>query len=180
MVRNMGEPAPDGDDQLTALEPAHLAAFRAFSRAPEEADCLATSEPTAAERLSPGLNPNLTRCVYAGERGKIYIVPGPGSLCSVSIAVDTREIVIGHTTTDLAALTGLGHVRSGTGRPTTFVGVLPYGAHNLRIINRADRELRVPLTRDDAYWISVADPVDMVWTRSDGENRHWPPRRTEP
>lgn len=193
MVGRMSEPAPGRDDQLAALEPAHLAAFRAFSRAFGESDQLAVREPGVvarlvrhkpmpAARLKQKLNPALARCVYEGEHGRIYIVPGPDSVCLVSIAVDTDWTAIGPTTTQAAAQSGLGHQisswrrdrRTGErrGLPTTFIGVLPTGGHNLRIIDRADREFEVPLTPDEAYWITVADPVDMAWTTPDGDDRH--------
>ena len=89
----------------------------------------------------------------------------------VSIAAGTGETVIGHTTTELAVLDGLGHVgRSGDG-PVTFVGVLPAGGHDLRIIDRAGRRITIALTGDDAYWVTVDDPVDMLWTMADGHDR---------
>jgi hypothetical protein len=25
----------------------------------------------------------------------------------------------------------------------------------------------VPLSEDDAYWITIAEPIDMFWTRAD-------------
>jgi len=165
----------ENGDALTALEPAHVAAFAPFSRAAEKTDLAVATAPRAAPHLSPSLNPRLARRVYAGEQGTIYIVPGPGSLGSVSIAAGTGETVIGHTTTELAALDGLGHVggRSGDG-PVTFVGVLPAGGHDLRIINRAGRRIAIPLTRDDAYWVTVDDPADMLWTTADGHDRQSP------
>jgi hypothetical protein len=55
--------------------------------------------------------------------------------------------------------------------------VLPTGGHDLRIFDRADREFRVPA--DDAYWITVAERVDMAWTTSDGDDRNPPFRHTE-
>ncbi len=189
----MSEPAPGRDGQLAALEPAHLAAFSAFSRAPGESDQLAVREPRVvallarraprpAARLKNKLNPTLVRCVYEAEHGRIYIVPGPGSVCLVSIGADIEETVLGPSRTQVAAHSGLGHQisrwrrdrRTGERRdlPTTFIGVLPTGGHNLRIIDRADREFEVPLTPDDAYWITVADPVDMAWTTADGDDRH--------
>ena len=143
---------------------------------------LARRWPIPAARLKHKLNPTLARCVYDGEHRRIYIVPGPGSVCLVSIA-EFGETVIGPTTTQAATHSGLGHSISGGWRrdrrtgerrdlPTTFIGVLPTGGHNLRIIDRADREFSVPLTPDDAYWITVADPVDMAWATPDGDDRH--------
>lgn len=192
MVRRMSEPAPGRNDQLAALEPAHRVAFRAFSRASGESDQLAVREPTVVARLAgrdrrrpaartAKLNPNLARCVYEGEHGRIYIVPGPGSVCLVSIAADNSgDTVLGPSTTQVAMHSGLGHVISGwfwdagtrRDRPTTFIGVLPTGGHSLRVIDRADREFRVPLTPDGAYWITLADPVQMVWVTPDGDARH--------
>ena len=176
MVRCVSEhdQLPEDDDPLTALEPAHMAAFAAFSRAAEQTDREVATAPTAAPHISPSLNPRLARRVYAGEQGTIYLVPGPGSVGSVSIAAGTGETVIGHTTTELAVLDGLGHVgRSGDG-PVTFVGVLPAGGHDLRIIDRAGRRITIALTRDDAYWVTVDDPVDTLWTMADGHDRQMP------
>ena len=81
---------------------------------------------------------------------------------------------MGHTTTELAALGGLGHVGSSGDGPVTFVGVLPAGGHDLRIIDRAGRQIPIPLTRDDAYWATVDEPVDMLWTTADGHDRQIP------
>src|SRR5271166_6099677 len=113
----------------------------------------------AALRLPADLNPDLARCVYDGEEGRIYIVPGPGSVGFVSVHGETGERTVGQTNTDLAAADGLGHVRSTTGGPVTFAGVLPAGAYDLRIIDATGRSVRVPLSDDGGYWITVPHPV---------------------
>jgi hypothetical protein len=163
----------DDEDQLAALEPSHVNGFNAFVRAGNAADRAVAADPDVASRLSPDLNPALGRRVYAGELGRIYIVPGRGSLCYVAIDA-TGEMVMGHTSTELAVRHGLGHFGSRANHPVRFVGVLPSGAQALRIIDRAGLENRVTLTPDDAYWISVRDPVEMVWTASDGVDQHVP------
>ena len=166
---------PLGEDgQLGALEEAHLAAFSAFRRSPEGADHELAPE-LAASLLHSRLNPGLARCVYANERGRFYIVPGPGAVCFVSVAASTGQTVTGHTTIDLAMAGVLGHHGGRRGDPgLTCVGVLPAGGHDLRIIDLAGRETRVPLTSDDAYWVTVADPIEIVWTDSAGKDRHVP------
>jgi hypothetical protein len=75
MVRCVSEhdQLSENGDALTALEPAHVAAFAAFSRAAEKTDLAVATAPRAAPHLSPSLNPRLARRVYAGEQGTIYI-----------------------------------------------------------------------------------------------------------
>jgi hypothetical protein len=162
------------DDQLDALEQAHLAAFRAFRRSPARVDRKFASEPTTSQ-LHPSLNPKLARCVYAGEPGRIYIVPGAGAVCFVSIAAGTGETVRGHTTTELAVANVFGHhARRHGDLGVACVGVLPFGGHHLRILDRTGHEREVPVTCDDGYWIMVADPVEMVWTDARGKDRQSP------
>jgi hypothetical protein len=52
--------------------------------------------------------------------------------------------------------------------------VLPVGARDLRIIDCSGREMPVPLTEDDAYWTTVAEPIDRIWTKPDGVTRRTP------
>jgi hypothetical protein len=66
-------------------------------------------------------------------------------------------------------------VRSGKDKAPTFVGVLPDGGHAPQIIDRTGRAIAVPLSPDDGYWITVADPVDMIWTRGTGRLTTLPP-----
>ena len=89
----------------------------------------------------------------------------------VAIYANTSETTIGHTTTALAAADGLGHVSGSTDSGVDFVGVLPAGANNLRIVDRSGRTLPVPLNDDRAYWTTVSDPIDMIWTTADGTDR---------
>jgi hypothetical protein len=109
--------------------------------------------------------------VYSGEHGSIDIIPGPGTICFVAIYAGRDETTIGHTTTALAAADGLGHVRGSSGTAVDFVGVLPAGANNLRIVDRKGRETPIPLNHDRAYWATVDDPVDMRWTTGSGTER---------
>jgi hypothetical protein len=155
---------------LAAPEPDHVAAFRAFSRPVDGAD-RGLADSKAAGDLPPDLDPRVARCVYDGDEGRIYIVPGPGSVAFVSIRGEAGERTVGHTRTELAAADGLGHVRSSSGGPVTFAGVLPAGARDLRIIDATGRSISVPLSDDDGYWITVARPRDMVWKTRDGGDR---------
>jgi hypothetical protein len=124
----------------------------------------------AGQKLHPTLNPDLARRVYAGEEGTIYIVPAPGSVCLVAVSAGARETMIGLTSTDLAASDGLGNVRATRGGPITFAGVLPAGAHDVRILDEAGRSIAVPLSEDDGYWVSAKDPRDMRWRTGDGRD----------
>jgi hypothetical protein len=54
------------------------------------------------------------------------------------------------------------------------------GGHAPQIIDRTGRAIAVPLSPDDGYWITVADPVDMIWTRRDGTTHHAPAGLFEP
>lgn len=158
-------------DRLKALEPSHVAAFDAFARPAAPADLRVVDEPTATGHLHPSLNTDLARRVYSGEHGSIDIIPGPGTICFVAIYAGRDETTIGHTTTALAAADGLGHVRGSSGTAVDFVGVLPAGANNLRIVDRKGRETPIPLNHDRAYWATVDDPVDMRWTTGSGTER---------
>ena len=92
----------------------------------------------------------------------------------VAIYANTGETTIGDTTTALAAAHGLGHVIGSSGSAVDFVGVLPAGARNLRIIDRAGRTLPVALNDDRAYWTTISDPIDMLWKTADGSDRQAP------
>lgn len=165
------EPAGE-DDQLDALEDAHLAAYSAFRREPGPADRDFAAEP-AASRLVPSLNVGLARCVYAGDRGRIYIAPGPGAVCVVSIAAASGETVIAHTTIELAVGGVLGHYgRRHDNSGVRYAGVLPVGGQDLEVVDRAGRRIGIPLTSDDAFWVTVVDPVDLVWTDARGKHCH--------
>jgi len=156
-----------GDEDLPhGLEPAHLATFAAFRRSAGPADLALAIDPLASE-LGDTWSVSLARRVYEAEAGTIDIVPGPDSVGYVWQGA-AGERVSGQTTIDLAAQDGLGHVSAGQGEKLTFVGVLPAGAHDLRITDRWGTVFVAPLTDDDAYWIAVAHPVDARWTRADG------------
>lgn len=45
------------------------------------------------------------------------------------------------------------------------------GDSNLRIIDRNGHQTAVPLNDDRAYWTTVNDPVDMLWTTATGTDR---------
>jgi hypothetical protein len=148
-------------------DPAQVAAFAAFRRPVVKADHSLTDDPVTASDLRPGVDPVLARRVYAGSEGTLDIVPGHGTLTFISIGADDSAVA-GQTTTALAARDGLGFVRFMTSHGHTFVGVLPAGGHDLRIVDRGRHESAGPLSADDGYWITVADPIAMRWTRPDG------------
>jgi hypothetical protein len=164
------EPYDREPDRLDALEPDHLAAFDAFRR-PARPDDRKIAEHVFHSGLHPSLNVDLARRVYTGEKGSIDIIPGPGTVFVVAIYAKTCETTGGHTSTSLAAADGLGHIKSAGGSAVDFVGVLPAGASNLRIIDRRGRVTAVPLNDDSAYWITVDDAVDMLWKTSTGTKR---------
>jgi hypothetical protein len=151
---------------LRALEPSHIASFAAFQRPAGRADSSVGQEPTAS--LGPDFNPELARRVYDGPEGTIDLVPGPNSISCVAIVTGTGETFAGGTSTTIAACDGLGYIRSAARRAAMFVGVLPAGARELRAVDKSGREIQVPLTADDAYWITIVEPIDLLWTNVDG------------
>jgi hypothetical protein len=162
-------PAPPADrptGRLRALEPSHIVSFSAFQRPAGPADSFVGQEPTAS--LGPDLNPELARRVYDGPEGTIDLVPGPNSINCVAIVTGTGETFAGGTSTTHAACDGVGYIRSAANRAAMFVGVLPAGARELHAIDHSGREIPVPLTADDAYWITIIEPIDMLWTNADG------------
>jgi hypothetical protein len=106
--------------------------------------------------------------VYDGPEGTIDLVPGPNTINCVAIVTGTRETFAGGTSITNAASDGVGYIRSAAPRAAMFVGVLPAGARELRAIDKSGREIPVPLTADDAYWITIVEPIDMLWTNADG------------
>jgi hypothetical protein len=165
---------PDGG--ISAVEPAHIAAFAAFQRPVGDADKALCADADWLGRLGEAqarfdINPSLARRVYAGSQGTVYLVPGAGTLCHISVAAN-GGMFIGTTLTAAAAKDGLVHVQGGNGPARTLVGVLPAGGHDLRVVDREEGAVAVPLSPDDSYCITVADPVDMFWTRRDGTTHH--------
>jgi hypothetical protein len=174
-VCGVGDHAEDSHDgRLNALEPAHVDAFRAFQRPAEPADQSLSDQPAPAHGLGPELNRDLARRVYEGPEGTIDLVPGPGAICCVARNPQTGERMAGTTSTELAAHGTHGFIRSGPQRATTFVGVLSAAARDLQIITGSGQAITVPVNADDAYWITVADPIDMIVTKTDGTARHIP------
>ncbi len=163
---------------VSALDPCQIAALAAFRRPGRDADKSLCADAVALQHLGGAqaghdISPSLARRVYAGSEGTVHVVPGAGAVCYIAVGA-SGETMVGTTTTTLAAADGLGHMRSGNDQVVTLVGVLPDGGHALQIIDGAGRALAVPLSPDDGYWITVADPVDMIWTRRDGTTHHAP------
>jgi hypothetical protein len=172
------KPAATPTGGIPAIEPEQVAAFAAFRRLAADTDRALCADADWLGRLGDAqaghhINPSLARRVYEGSKGSIYLVPGGGAICYIAAAA-SGETVIGTTTTEVAAQAGLGSVRGGRNTARTFVGVLPYGGHDLQIVDRTVGPLALPLSPDDGYWITVADPLDMFWTRRDGTVHHAP------
>jgi hypothetical protein len=172
MSERAWKPPARPDRGISALEPAHIAAFAAFQRPVGHADKGLCTDPEWLGRLGEAqarfdINPSLARRVCAGAHGTVYLVPGAETLCYISVAANGATF-IGTTLTAAAAKDGLVHVQGGNGPARTLVGVVPAGGHDLRVVDRADGAVAVPLSPDDSYCITIADPVDMYWTRRDG------------
>jgi hypothetical protein len=173
MVLGVSDPdwaSPHGPDRLLELEPAHLAAFRAFTRPQTDAERRLVAEDLGANRLEPGLNPALARRVYSGSEGRIYLVPGPGRVCCVAIST-SGETMRGTTLTALASRDPIGYAGGGPGPEVTFKGVLPAGGRDLRVLQRSKHSVAVPLSDDDSYWVTVEDPIALFWMHADGTER---------
>ena len=164
----------DEEGRLERLEPAHVAAFKAFQRSARPADQGLRDDPSAAVILEPRQTLDLARRVYDEVEGTIDLVPGPDTICCVAINARNGESMAGSTSTALAATSTHGFIRSGTERSVTVLGVLSAQARDLRIINGSGHAIAVPLNADDAYWITVTDPIDMIVTQADGTTRHIP------
>jgi hypothetical protein len=167
-------------DRLDALEPEQVAAFRAFRRPQNLADQAFLHDNSAASASRSHLNPDLARRVYDGVEGTINLVPGRNTICCVVIVAGTGEMISGSTSTELAARGAHGFSSSGPGRSATFRGVLAVSVRDLRIVT-ASEAITVPVNSDDAYWITITDPIDMILTLTDGTERHIPePPRGQP
>ncbi len=172
----MGErawkPPARRDGGIPAVEPEHIAAFAAFQRPVGDFDKALCADADWLGRLGEeqarfDINPSLARRVFAGPQGTIYLVPGAGTLCYIWVAANGATS-IGVTLTASAAKEGFVHLHGWTGSARTTVGVLPAGGHGLRVVARTEGAVAVPLSSDDSYCITVADPVDMFWTTRDG------------
>lgn len=127
----------DEPGRLESLEPAQVAAFRAFQRPTRAADHGLRDDRDYAAKLAPCLNPDLARRVYDGEDGTIDLVPSPDTVCCVVITSD-GERLMGSTSVSLAATGSHGFISLRTDPSATFRGVLSTGACDLRIINGPD------------------------------------------
>ena len=157
--------------RLEELEPTHVAAFRAFQRASRPEDRRLRDDASEPSGLDPPLNPDLARRVYDNVEGTIDLVPGPNVICCVVIGERSGERIAGTTSTALAAEGVHGFISGGSERSVTFRGVLSAEWREVRIITGAGEAVAVPINADDAYWITVADPIEMVLSRSNGPER---------
>jgi hypothetical protein len=160
-------------DRLDALEPEQVAAFRAFRRPRNLADQALIRDSSAASASRSHLNPDLARRVYHGAEATIDLVPGRDTICCVVTVAGTGEMISGSTSTELAARGAHGFRSSRPGGSATFRGVLAAGVRDLRIVT-ASEGITVPVNSDDAYWITVSDPIEMILTLTDGTERHIP------
>jgi hypothetical protein len=158
----MEEPLPDAEQ---------LKAFRALRRPAVEGDNPALD--IGVGDLPGHLDPRLGRRVYSGGEGRIYIVPGPGSICCIATGIPFGT-VRGETTTALASDTTHGFVVRGPNEPVTFLGVVPATVKQLEIRERIGRTITVDLSADDGYWLEVAEPVAHIVSRRDGTTAEIP------
>jgi hypothetical protein len=173
-----GEQQPP--DRVEALEPDQVAAFRAFRRPPQSADHALRDDRLTASVLASHLNPDLARRVYDGVEGTIDLVPGRNTTCCIATTAGTGERVSGSTSTELAAQGAHGFTSTGRGRAATFRGLLAASVRDLRVITASGETITVPVNADDAYWITITDPVDQILTLTDGTQRHIPFARPGP
>ena len=157
-------------DRLGAPEPEQVAAFRAFRRPRTAIDEGLGAGSAAAADLDPHVNPDLSRRVYMSAEGTIDLVPGPSIIGWVVAVADTRERISGTTSTALAARGASGGARSSV----TFRGVLSAAVQSLRIVTTSGDVVHAPVNADDAYWVTITNPVDAVLTMTDGTERSIP------
>lgn len=102
--------------------------------------------------------------MYAGVEGTVDLAPGPNTVgCLVTVA-GTGERISGSTSTELAARGAHGLTSTRRGRSATFHGVLAASVRDLRVITATGETITVTVNRDDAYWITITDPVDEILT----------------
>jgi hypothetical protein len=164
----MGNLDDDAPVPLPALENEQVAAFRAFQRPRTFADAALSADPDALSALGPDLNADLSRRVYAGREGTIDLVPGPGRVCCIVTVTGTGERISGTTWTELAAHGAHGFTSGRLGEPTLFRGVLSTGVRSLRIVTASEDTVTAVVNADDAYWMTISDPVTQTVTLQDG------------
>lgn len=159
-----------------AIDSAQTTAFAAFRRPQTATDRSLIANAQALQALGRAqsesqANPSLARSVYAGTTGSVYLIPGVGKVCAVSVS-STDGVSASCTDTGDAGQEGMGFVQfSSESDAVTFSGVLPDGAHDLKVIDEAGLTTDVPLSADQGYWVTVPHPVDMVWTAADGTSQ---------
>jgi hypothetical protein len=163
---------PDEDTPaFDALEREQVAAFRAFQRPRTSEDEALSADPGAVSALGPYLNADLSRRVYAGPEGTIDLVPGPGTICCIVAAGRTGERVSGTTLTELVARGVHGFTSSRLGEPAMFRGVLSTGVRTLLVATATGDTVTAAVNADDAYWMTIADPIAQTLTLQDGTER---------
>lgn len=164
-------------DWIDVLAPGQVTAFRAFQRPLTHLDGVIRDDPSVVGKLSPKLNPDLARRGYVSPEGTIDLIPGPNMICCVVTVTGTGERISGSTSTELAARGAHGFTSRRAGRSATFRGVLAASVRDLRVITASGEVITVLTNEDDAYWITVTDPVDKVLTFTDGTVQHLPFKR---
>ena len=167
----MGSRDNDTPVRLAVLEDEQVAAFRAFQRPRTVEDAALSADPDAVSALGSDLNADLSRRVYAGREGTIDLVPGPGSVCCIVTVTGTGERISGTTSTELAARGAHGFTSGRLGEPALLRGVLSTGVRSLRIVTASGDTLTAAVNADDAYWMTIADPVTQTLTLQDGTER---------
>jgi hypothetical protein len=163
IVRRMGDRDDDTPTaRFDALEPEQVAAFRAFQRPRTAADEALGADPDAVSRLGRHLSPELSRRVYAGVEGTIDLVPGPNTICCVVTVAGTSERISGTTSTELAARGAHGFTSGRGGQSATFRGVLATVVRDLQVVTATGETITVPVNADDAYWITITEPVEQT------------------
>ncbi|MHB1571329.1 MAG: hypothetical protein ACYC0H_19290, partial [Solirubrobacteraceae bacterium] len=125
--------------------------------------------------LGSHLSVDLSRRVYAGPEGTIDLVPGPGSIGCVVQVAGTGKRIAGTTTTALAASGTHGFLSGHRDGSTTVRGVLSTAVRSLKLSTAAGQSITATVNGDDAYWITVPEPVQMVLVMQDGTERPLPP-----
>jgi hypothetical protein len=106
-------------------------------------------------------------------------VPGPNTVCCIVAVAGTGERISGTKSTELAARGAHGFTSSRRGQSASFRGVVSTGVGSLQIVTTGGT-VTAAVNADDAYWMTIANPVAQTLTLQDGTERLIPLSRFGP
>ena len=163
-------PSASPDAGISTPTSTQQAAFSAFRRPGRPSDGVVASNPQVLQGLGQAqrqsqVNPSLAREVHAGADGSVYLVPGDGTLCLVSVG--GVGVTVGCTRDDDAARNGMVFTMT-TSDSMVVRGVYPDGTTRVEVVDDAGRATPVALGPDNGFWISVHRAAAISRRSADG------------